>query len=272
MKTEGYIMGSKNNQNLLADNGWKLVWSEEFDGPEIDLSKWDYDIDGHGWGNNELQYYTKEKRNAYIEDGKLIIKALKEEYEGSPYTSAKLVTRGKVDWTYGRFEIRAKLPQGQGIWPAIWMMPTDLEIHGEWPSCGEIDILELCGHEPNKVHGTLHMGNPHYYKGGDFTLKNGTFADDFHTFTLDWTPTEMRWYIDGQLYYKSSEWYTREEEASEKQPYNAPFNKPFYLMLNLAVGGNWPGYPNEETVFPQTFEVDYIRIYQPEDGKYSEPK
>jgi beta-glucanase (GH16 family) len=253
---------------MSSSNGWKLVWREEFEGPDIDLKTWGYDIGGHGWGNNELQYYTNDNKNAYIEDGKLIIQAIKEEYEGSPYTSAKLVTRGKAAWTYGRFEIRAKLPYGQGIWPAIWMMPDDMETYGDWPSCGEIDIMEMCGHEPNKVHGTLHMGNPHFYKGESYTLCEGTFADGFHIFTIDWTPTEIRWLIDGELYNKNNDWFTRTNELEEESPFPAPFDRPFYFMLNLAVGGNWPGYPDDTTVFPQTFEIDYIRVYQPEDGNY----
>ncbi|WP_274365154.1 glycoside hydrolase family 16 protein [Paenibacillus thermotolerans] len=269
----GCAMGNKTNSGeqvkMTADNGWKLVWNDEFDGGEIDRSKWDYDIGGHGFGNNESQYYTTEKRNAYIEDGKLVIQAIEEEYGGKPYSSAKLITRGKADWTYGRFEFRAKLPEGQGIWPAIWMMPTDMQKYGGWPTCGEIDIMEMVGHEPNKVYGTLHMGNPHYYFGGNYTLKEGKFSDDFHVFALDWTPEEMRWYIDGEMYYSTSDWYTRKNESSEKEPFPAPFDRAFYLQLNLAVGGNWPGYPNDSTVFPQTFELDYVRVYQPEDGDYT---
>lgn len=263
-------MASDNNVKMTADNGWKLVWNDEFEGPEIDTAKWDYDVGGHGFGNNESQYYTTDAKNAYIDNGKLVIKALEEQYGGKPYTSAKLITRGKADWTYGRFEFRAKLPEGQGIWPAIWMMPSDLEKYGGWPSCGEIDIMELVGHEPNKVHGTLHMGNPHYYHGGTFTLKEGKFSDDFHIFTTDWTPTEMRWYVDGELYYKTSDWFTRDNAESEKKAFPAPFDRAFFIQLNLAVGGNWPGYPNEQTVFPQTMEIDYVRVYQPADGKYSE--
>ncbi len=253
---------------LMSKNGWKLVWNDEFKGNEIDPSKWEYDLGGHGFGNNESQYYTNRPENAYIDNGKLIIKAMKEEYGGKPYTSAKLRTRGKADWTYGRFEVRAKLPEGKGIWPAIWMMPTDLEVYGGWPSCGEIDIMELVGHEPNKVYGTIHMGNPHFYTGGNYTLREGKFSDDFHIFTLEWTPSEMRWYVDDILYSTKNDWFTRKNKDAEKEPFPAPFNRPFYLQLNLAVGGDWPGYPDETTVFPQTFEIDYVRVYQPEDGKY----
>jgi beta-glucanase (GH16 family) len=249
--------------------GWKLVWNDEFDGTDIDLSKWDYHIDGHGWGNNEWQYYTNNSNNSFLQDGKLIIKAIKEEYEGSSYTSAKLVTQGLAEWTYGRFEIRAKLPIGQGMWPAFWMMPNDLEKYGDWPACGEIDIMEYLGQEPNKVYGTLHMGNPHYYIGGDIVLENGTFHDDFHVFAVEWTPTELRWYVDDNMYYSMTDWYTRETSNDEKVPSPAPFDRPFFMQLNLAVGGNWPGYPDETTVFPQTFEIDYVRVYQPADGKYN---
>jgi beta-glucanase (GH16 family) len=250
--------------------GWPLVWNDEFEGTEIDLSKWDYDIGGHGFGNNEWQYYTTEKKNAYVEDGKLIIKAIKEQYEGMQYSSAKLITRGKADWTYGRFEFRAKLPVGKGIWPAIWMMPTDMLKYGTWPSCGEIDIMEYLGHAPDTVYGTLHMGNPHYYRGGNVKLASGSFADDFHVFALEWTPTEMRWYVDDRMYYSMNDWFTRTSELEEEAPFPAPFDRPFYLQLNLAVGGNWPGYPDDSTEFPQTLEIDYIRIYQPSDGNYSE--
>lgn len=252
----------------VSAKGWKLVWSDEFDGDGLDAAKWEHVVGGWGFGNNESQYYTDRMENSFVKDGKLVIRAMREEYEGKPYTSAKLVTQNKADWTYGRFEIRAKMPLGQGMWPAIWMMPTDMERYGGWPSCGEIDIMEYLGHEPDKVYGTLHMGNPHYYVGGNTTLEQGTFADDFHTFALEWTPTEMRWYVDDRQYYSLSDWYTRSDADAEKSAYPAPFDRAFYLQLNLAVGGNWPGYPDETTVFPQTFEIEYVRVYQAEDGKY----
>lgn len=241
---------------------WKLVWADEFDGDEIDSSKWSPVVGGSGFGNNELQFYTARKENAYVEDGKLIIQALKEKYEHREYTSAKLITKGKAEWKYGRFEIRAKCPTGQGMWPAIWMMPSDMEIYGGWPSCGEIDIMELVGHLPNTVHGTLHYGNPHTYTGTSYTLPSGDFSEDFHVFALEWTPTEFRWFVDDVLYLTQTSWFTTGKNKDQHEPFPAPFNRPFYLQLNLAVGGNWPGNPDETTVFPQTFEIDYVRVYE----------
>lgn len=187
-----------------------------------------------------------------------MISALRENYRGSRYTSARLVTKNKGDWLYGRFEIRAKLPYGQGIWPAIWMLPTDWE-YGGWPISGEIDIMELVGHEPGTVYGTIHYGNPHTYTGAHYSLPAGqTFADDYHVFALEWEPGEIRWYVDGYPYQTQTEWFT----SSTKGVYPAPFDKRFHLILNVAVGGVWPGYPDETTVFPQVMSVDYVRVYQ----------
>jgi len=239
---------------------WKLVWSDEFDGPDgsaVDPTKWSFDVGGSGWGNGELQYYTDRLDNAYVENGALVIEAHREEYKGNRYTSARLVTRGKGDWLYGRFEIRAKLPTGQGIWPAIWMLPTDSE-YGGWPSSGEIDVVELVGHEPARVYGTLHYGKPHASEGRYYDLAGGaTFADDYHVFALEWEPGEMRWYVDGYHYQTQTQWFT----SSRKGTYPAPFDRRFHLILNVAVGGAWPGYPDETTVFPQHMVVDYVRVY-----------
>jgi len=176
----------------------------------------------------------------------------------SRYTSARLATRNKGDWLTGRFEIRAKLPYGQGIWPAIWMLPTDWE-YGGWPNSGEIDIMELIGHEPASVYGTLHYGRPHTYTGDHYDLAGGeTFADGYHVFALEWEPGEIRWYVDGVHYQTQTEWFT----SSSKGTHPAPFDRRFHLIINVAVGGAWPGYPDETTVFPQTMHVDYVRIYQ----------
>lgn len=263
----GCSMGNK-KEAPQQKNGWKLVWNDEFDGKEIDRTKWKHVTGGSGFGNNEDQFYTEDAANSYIEDGKLVIKALKQEHGGKPYTSAKLITEGHADWTYGRFEFRAKMPLGKGMWPAIWMMPTDMEKYGGWPSSGEIDIMEYLGHEPEQVHGTLHMGNPHIYRGGKVSLEDGTFAESFHDFALEWTPSGMKWYVDDKEFYQTTTWFTRKDEATDNEPFPAPFDRAFFLQLNLAVGGNWPGYPDETTVFPQTFELEYVRVYQPADGNY----
>ncbi|MBI2925741.1 MAG: glycoside hydrolase family 16 protein [Verrucomicrobia bacterium] len=239
---------------------WQLVWQDEFDGKALDLSKWEFEVNAQGGGNNELQYYVT--NNAHLMDGLLVLEARKERYTGPggtrEYTSSRIRTKRKGDWQYGRFDIRARLPKGKGMWPAIWMMPTD-ETYGGWPNSGEIDIMELVGHEAHKVHGTLHYGDAvkgHVYKGTNSALAVATFADDFHVFRLDWEPEAMRWFVDGHLYQTQTNWHTR------TKPFPAPFDQRFHLILNLAIGGNWPGNPDEKTVFPQAMAVDYVRVYR----------
>ena len=238
---------------------WVMVWNDEFDSPDIDRTKWNHVVAGGGFGNNESQYYTDLPENSFIQDSCLVIQALKRAYKGQHYTSAKLFTQGKGDWTYGRFEIRAKLPFGQGLWPAIWMMPTDYEKYGSWPSCGEIDIVEMVGHQPEMLYGTLHYGNPWKNSGGSTSLPAGQrFADDFHVFALEWVPGKMTWFLDGAPYLTQSNWYTSWPGAM----WPAPFDRDFYIQLNVAVGGNWPGPPDETTLFPQQMLVDYVRVYK----------
>lgn len=247
--------------SVYAQN-WQLIWSDEFETASVDVSKWEFQIgDGSaygipGWGNNELQYYRSE--NATMENGKLVITAKRETFGGKSYTSTRLRTYLKGDWSYGRFEIRAKLPLGQGIWPAIWMLPSD-NVYGAWAASGEIDIMELVGHEPNRVHGTLHFGGtwPNNTSATtSYILPAGNFAEGFHTFRLEWKPGEMRWYVDEVLYATRTQWW------SSNGPFPAPFNQRFHLLLNVAVGGNWPGNPDATTTFPQRMEVDYVRVYR----------
>jgi beta-glucanase (GH16 family) len=242
--------------------GWILVWHDEFEGRYIDTSKWEHEVNAWGGGNNELQYYTNRRENSFIRDGKLVIRAIKETYTGPEgtreYTSARLRTFHKCDWKYGRFDIRAKLPEGKGLWPAIWMLPTD-EVYGGWPASGEIDIMECLGQNPRKIYGTIHFGGPgnqHVYTGSSFELQKASFSEDFHVFTLIWDSTKIEWYVDGIQYYSTSKWFTINGN------YPAPFDQRFYLILNLAVGGNWPGPPDETTIFPQEMIVDYVRVYQ----------
>ncbi|HEU5139657.1 MAG TPA: carbohydrate binding domain-containing protein, partial [Bacillales bacterium] len=255
-------------KNDIAPEKWKLIWEDEFNAKKIDTSKWNFIEGGGGYGNNELQNYTSRKKNARVEDGHLVIEAHKEQYQGNDYTSAKLTTEGKGDWTYGRFEIRAKLPEGQGIWPAIWMMPTDYQLYGTWPSSGEIDIMELLGDDPDTVYGTLHFGNPHSQAGAPYSLEEGTFTDSYHTFAIEWEPGEFRWYVDGKLYQKQNRWFSKLSGAAAPFTYPAPFDRDFYLQLNLAVGGNWPGNPDATTQFPQQMLVDYVKVYKLNNGKY----
>ena len=237
---------------------WQLVWSDEFNGSGLDLSKWSYQIGTgfQGWGNNELQYYTNRPVNVDVFDGHLWIVAHRENFGGMQYTSARIRTRNKGDWRYGRIEMRAKLPRGRGIWPAFWMMPTD-EVFGGWPQSGEIDIMELVGHEPNRVHGTIHFATPslqHQFQGSFYTLPQGTFNDNFHLFWIEWQQNEIKWYVDSTLYF------TR--VPAHLGGANWPFNERFHIILNVAVGGNWPGSPDSTTVFPQSMVVDYVRVYQ----------
>lgn len=242
--------------------GWELVWHDEFDGTRIDGNKWEHEVNAWGGGNNELQYYTARPQNSFVNDGVLTIQALQETYTGPEgtrdYTSARLRTLNKGDWRYGRFDIRAKLPYGQGLWPAIWMLPTDW-VYGGWAASGEIDIMELLGHENDKVYGTLHYGGEfpnNVHTGGNYTLPAGTFSGDFHLFTLEWDSDAFHWYVDGEHYLTQSVWY------SANDPFPAPFDQRFHLLLNVAVGGNWPGNPDNSTVFPQKMEVDYVRVYR----------
>ncbi len=249
--------------SLQAQN-WELVWSDEFDGDSLNTDYWEYQI-GTGtsegltnWGNNERQYYTDREENVYVKEGKLHIRAQEENFGNRNYTSARIRTKGRKDFLYGRFEIRAKMPIGQGIWPAIWMMPTD-NVYGGWAASGEIDIMEYLGHEPHRVHGTLHYGGAwpnNVYSGRHYDLTSGRFSDDFYTFAIEWEYGEMRWFVDDVLYQTRNYWYT----TGHRFP--APFDEKFHFIMNVAVGGNWPGNPDHTTEFPQEMVVEYLRVYE----------
>ena len=235
--------------------GWELTWQDEFTGPELDLTRWTPEIGGHGWGNAESQFYTDRSENAFIEDGRLVIQVLEESYQGKRFTSARLITRDNFVQRYGRFEARIQIPTGQGIWPAFWMLGDDI---GEvsWPQCGEIDIMENIGSEPGLIHGTIH--GPGYSGangiGKPFGLPGtGRFTNDFHVFAVEWEPEEIRWYVDDVLY---------NTVTPSDVPGEWVYDHPFFLLLNVAVGGYWPGYPDDTTQFPQRMVVDYVRIYQ----------
>lgn len=244
-----------------ASADWQLVWNDEFDGTNVDPAKWTYDIGNGsgGWGNNELEYYTSRATNVYVANGLLHIVARKEvpQYNGFDYTSAKLKTLGLFSKKYGRFEFRARLPQGQGYWPALWMMPRD-SAYGGWASSGEIDVMENRGSTPTTTGGTLHYGGAwpnNVYSGSSYVFPGGGVATDFHTYMLDWSTNSIKWYVDGVLYQTQTSWY------STGNPYPAPFDQPFYIIMNLAVGGNYGGNPDGTTVFPGEMQVDYVRVY-----------
>jgi beta-glucanase (GH16 family) len=249
--------------------GWSLSWSDEFDGPAgsaIDSSRWTAETGGGGWGNNELEYYTDSTRNASVNGGgQLVITAIKEKlkrrfkcwYGRCKYSSARLVTKNKFEQRYGRIEARIKVPYGQGIWPAFWMLGNNIDAVG-WPACGEIDVMENIGREPSTVYGTLH--GPGYSGAGGLsashTLSNGAkLADDFHLFAVEWEPDEIRWYIDDNMY-------ARKTAADLPAGARWVFDHPFFIILNVAVGGNWPGKPDSKTQFPQQMTVDYVRVYR----------
>ncbi len=242
----------------------KLVWSDDFNqtSPVPDTAKWGYD-NGNGcpqvcgWGNNELQYYTTSRiENARVENGRLILTARKEAYQGAKYTSARMVTRNKGDWKYGRMEISAKLPAGRGMWPAIWMLPTKWE-YGIWPHSGEIDIMENVGYWPDSLFATVHTG---LYNGmrGTQKVKSMTVKDlssAFHTYAVEWTQDDIVFYLDEKITHR----FANEHTGSEAWP----FDKEFYLLLNIAIGGNWGGkYGIDETIFPQQMEVEFVRVFQ----------
>lgn len=257
------IFVSCQEQEVKQYDGYKLVWQDEFTGSKLDETKWNKEVREPGWTNHEMQAYTKDKENIYIKDGKLVLSAVKHPLKSGNayYTSGKVQTRNKYDFTYGKVVARAKVPVGKGLWPAIWMMPTK-ELYGNWPVCGEIDIMEVLGNEPNKTYGTIHYGSPHGQKQGTYVLKNGTFGDDFHEFSVEWEPGEMRYYVDDNLFFSTSDWFAK-SRGGENFDYPAPFNQDFYIQMNLAVGGDWPGKPDKNTDFEKSkFEIDYVRVYK----------
>lgn len=241
----------------------KLVWADEFNKPGLpDAAKWGYDTargcpQNCGWGNNELQYYTfKDKKNARVENGKLIVEARKETKADAAYTSARLVTKNKGDWKYGRIEIKAKIPQGKGMWPAIWMLPTKWA-YGGWPKSGEIDIMEHVGYWKDSVFGTVHTGA---YNGMLGTQKGKAISRNdwynaFHVYAIEWTENEISFFVDKNKYFVFKNEHTNTDAW--------PFDQTFHLLINIAVGGNWGGkFGVDDSVFPQRMEIDYVRIYQ----------
>jgi beta-glucanase (GH16 family) len=240
--------------------GWQLIWNDEFDhGDMPDRSRWNYDVGGDGWGNRERQFYTEARReNARIEDGRLIIEARRERWQGKDYTSARLVTKGKADWTYGRFEIRAKLPLGRGTWPAIWMLPAVWDLgNGLWPDNGEIDIMEHVGYEPGLIHASTHSQKNQWRNNNQrtATLQVPDASDTFHTYALEWDAEEIRIFVDNRHFF------TSRKEGGDWTSW--PFFRNFHLVLNLAVGGDWGGAKGvDENAFPRRMEVDYVRVYR----------
>lgn len=239
--------------------GMSLAWSDEFNGKILNTASWTQETGGGGWGNNELEYYTNSVNNTFLTGGFLVIEARKETYGTNNYTSARLKTQDKKTFTYGRMDIRAKLPKGQGLWPAIWMLGNNISQSGyNWPACGEIDIMELLGNNYQRMYSTVHWGQYnssfHDSKGGNYSLSTGSFYDSFHVFSMQWDATKMVFLVDDNIVLTANK--------TDMATGTYPFDKPFFFILNVAVGGSWPGNPNETTVFPQRMIVDYVRVYQ----------
>jgi beta-glucanase (GH16 family) len=287
--------GSKLGQVAVYQAGemesdWTLVWSDEFITDGIDPEKWTYDIGNWivdeegkgispGWGNNELEYYTDSPENSFIRDGKLVIRAKKEkkpitdDFGSYQYSSAKLKTKGLFSKKYGKFEARMKLPEGQGFWPAFWMMPED-SVYGNWPTSGEIDIMEAAGRDTGTIGGTIHYGEEYpnnTYTGAEYHFPEGEDTTGYHTYGIAWEPGEIRWYVDGKLYQTLNNWFSKGTNQADRYTFPAPFDQEFYMILNLAVGGWYGGDPDRTTPFPGEMEVDYVRAYELTGRDYMDP-
>jgi beta-glucanase (GH16 family) len=228
---------------------WALVWSDEFNGASVDRGSWNFEVGGGGWGNHELEYYT-DGRNASIQNGALVIEARRENAGGMAYTSSRMTTKGKREFTYGRIQARIAMPAGQGLWPAFWMLGANIGAVG-WPACGETDIMEHVNNDA-AIHGTIHWNaGGHASYGGGLNVSN---VGAYHVYTVEWTPASIKWFVDGTQYF----------EANIQDGINSTeeFHRPFFILLNLAVGGDWPGPPTGSTPFPARMFVDYVRVYQ----------
>ena len=254
---------SKKDKSQI-DPDYKLVWEDDFNGNELNHEDWNIELHDPGWVNQEWQEYVDSDENIYVKDGNLIIQAIKTTKNGKDYyTSGRVNTQNKHDYKYGRFEARAKIPSGKGFLPAFWMMPTDENFYGQWPKCGEIDIMEVLGDNTKTTHGTLHFGEPHTQKQGTYKLAKGDFSSEYHVYACEWEPGEIRFYVDDVLYFTEKDWFTKRTGFGEVA-YPAPYDQPFYMILNVAVGGSWVGYPDETTEFGENARlvVDYVKVYQ----------
>lgn len=253
----------ENNINNEWDiEGWNLVWQDEFNRDSLDLTKWSPETGGHGWGNNELQYYTDSDSNSYVENGNLVLKAeVVPQGIGSSkglryYSSARLRTYSKGDWKYGRIEVKAKVASGQGIWPAIWMLPTDW-LFGGWPSSGEIDIMEHVGYDLGVVHGSVHTEayNHKINTQKSSARKISNVDTEFHVYSIIWDKDKISFFIDDIQYFL----FENDQQGNYK---TWPFDQRFHLLINIAVGGDWPGNPDNSTNFPRSMLIDYVRVYE----------
>jgi len=249
-----------------VESEYKLVWEDNFDAEKLNRDDWNVELHQPGWVNAEWQEYVDSEENIYLKDGKLVLQAIKTTKNGKDYyTSGRVNTKDKHDFKYGKFEAKLKVPSGMGFLPAFWMMPTDEGFYGQWPKCGEIDIMEVMGQSTNTLHGTIHYGEPHGQKQGTYVLdaSKKDFAETFHVYTCEWEPGKITWYVDGIKFHEANDWYTK-RPGFDEAAYPAPFDQPFYMIFNVAVGGSWVGYPDETTEFGDNAQmvVDYVRVYQ----------
>ena len=260
--SEEEMVSQNKDANDWEIKGWNIVWQDEFDKDSLDLTKWSRETGGHGWGNNELQFYTDSDSNSYVENGNLILKAqVVPQGIGSSkglryYSSARLRTYGKGDWKYGRIEVKAKVASGQGIWPAIWMLPTDW-LFGGWPSSGEIDIMEHVGYDLGVVHGSVHTEayNHKINTQRSSARKIANVDTEFHVYSIIWDKDKISFFIDDVQYFL----FENDQQGNYK---TWPFDQRFHLLINIAVGGDWPGKPDNSTNFPRKMLVDYVRVYE----------
>lgn len=257
-----------------SDEGFELVWNDEFDGEALDTTKWDYqygnggEYGNPGWGNMEWQYYLNREENVRVEDGKLIITAVHDN-SAMPYTSARIRTitnKGEVlfSTTYGRIEARIKMPVGEGLWPAFWMLPVDESIYGSWAASGELDIMEAKGRLPEQFSCAAHYGGAwpqNSYSGQEYAYQDGTQITDYHLYSIEWEPNEIRWYVDNECYFTMTDWYSHDSTGAN-YPEPAPFDKPFYIIFNMAIGGNFDKEADaKKAEYPASMEVDFVRVY-----------
>jgi beta-glucanase (GH16 family) len=251
---------------------WNIVWSDEFNGNSLNTTNWTYDTGNGcpslcGWGNEELEYYTSSTQNVNVTNGLLHIVALEQSMGGENYTSGRIKSVGLFYTTYGRFEWRARLPQGIGFWPALWMLPENSP-YGGWPNSGEIDVMENNGNIPNQEGGTIHYGGANgkdTYTGATYTFLDGDSVTNFHTYLLEWSTNAINWYVDGHLYENQTNWWSNVGTSTSTYPYPAPFNQPFYILMNLAIGGQYLGNPSPASIntnLPGEMDVDYVRVYE----------
>ncbi|XCP84432.1 carbohydrate binding domain-containing protein [Roseburia hominis] len=251
-------------EDKLSYEGYELKWQDEFNGTALNREDWNVELHDPGWVNAEWQEYVDSEENIYLKDGKLVLRPIRnvDQNGNATYTSGRINTQNKQNFKYGIFEARVKVPEGKGYLPAFWLMAADENQYGQWPRCGEIDIMEVHGSNTTKSYGTIHYGNPHKESQGTMTLSEGSFSEEYHTFAVEWLPGKITWYVDGTPIHTESDWYSRTEGQGEIT-YPAPFDQEFYVILNLAVGGSWVGYPDETTDFENAaYEVDYVRVYQ----------